>query len=85
MHDNFTPYDACKTTTTKKILYGCANMKWRAGNLVIARPRRRMTILGRKEETTEYPTVMIFYWAFPDTVQEQQGESLHERRQNELK
>ena len=58
-------------------------MKWRAGNIAI--PSWRMTIVGRKEETTEYPTVMIFYWAFPDTVQKQQGENLHERRQNELK
>ena len=62
----------------QKVLNGRANMKWRACNLVIA-------ILGRKEETTEYPTVMICYWAFPDTVQKQQGEHLHESHQNELK
>ena len=52
--------------------------------MVIAIPSRRMTILGRKEETTEYPTVVICYWAFPDTVPKQQGENLHESRQNEL-
>jgi len=53
--------------------------------MVIAIPSWRMTILGRKEETTEYATVMICYWAFPDTVQKQQGEKLQESRQNELK
>ena len=61
MHDNFTLYDACETKNNKKVVNGRANMKWRADNLVIAIPSRRMTILGRKEETTEYPTVMICY------------------------
>ena len=59
MHDNLPRMTHVKQKT-EKILNGRANemARWELG---IAISSWRMTILGGKEETTEYPTVMICY------------------------
>lgn len=61
MHDNLPRMTQVKQNKKRRKSSMVVQTKWRAGNLVIAISSWRMTILGRKEETTEYPTVMLCF------------------------